>query len=42
MDPEVIFFVEPTLALDPELRDEVLNVMRELANAGMTMLVVTH
>lgn len=42
MDPEVILFDEPTSALDPELRDEVLSVMRNLADAGMTMLVVTH
>lgn len=42
MDPEVIFFDEPTSELDPELRDEVLGVMRELADQGMTMLVVTH
>jgi cystine transport system ATP-binding protein len=42
MDPEVILFDEPTSALDPELRDDVLGVMRELAKDGMTMLVVTH
>jgi cystine transport system ATP-binding protein len=42
MDPEVILFDEPTSALDPELRDEVLKVMRALASEGMTMLVVTH
>ena len=42
MDPEVILFDEPTSALDPELRDDVLQVMRDLANDGMTMLVVTH
>lgn len=42
MDPEVILFDEPTSALDPELRDDVLGVMRELAREGMTMLVVTH
>jgi cystine transport system ATP-binding protein len=42
MDPEVILFDEPTSALDPELRDDVLQVMRDLANEGMTMLVVTH
>ena len=41
-DPEIIFFDEPTSALDPELIGEVLNVMRELASEGMTMLVVTH
>ncbi len=42
MNPEVILFDEPTSALDPELRDDVLEVMRSLANDGMTMLVVTH
>ncbi|MGJ7524855.1 amino acid ABC transporter ATP-binding protein [Variovorax sp. GB1P17] len=42
MDPEVILFDEPTSALDPELRGEVLKVMRDLAGKGMTMLVVTH
>lgn len=42
MDPEVILFDEPTSALDPELTGEVLSVMRDLANEGMTMLVVTH
>ncbi len=41
-DPEVIFFDEPTSALDPELVGEVLNVMRNLAAEGMTMLIVTH
>ncbi len=41
-DPEIIFFDEPTSALDPELIGEVLNVMRQLAEEGMTMLVVTH
>lgn len=40
--PEIIYFDEPTSALDPELTGEVLNVMRALANEGMTMLVVTH
>ena len=40
--PEIIYFDEPTSALDPELIGEVLNVMRELAREGMTMLVVTH
>ena len=40
--PEIIYFDEPTSALDPELIGEVLNVMRQLAEAGMTMLVVTH
>jgi polar amino acid transport system ATP-binding protein len=42
MQPEVMLFDEPTSALDPELRDEVLNVMRQLAEEGMTMVVVTH
>ena len=41
-DPEIIYFDEPTSALDPELIGEVLNVMRDLADDGMTMLVVTH
>lgn len=41
-DPEIIFFDEPTSALDPELIGEVLNVMKQLAEEGMTMLVVTH
>ncbi len=40
--PEIIYLDEPTSALDPELTGEVLNVMRALANEGMTMLVVTH
>ncbi|MGF6607710.1 cystine transport system ATP-binding protein [Paraburkholderia sp. WSM4175] len=42
MDPEVIFFDEPTSALDPALREDVLTVMRDVAKAGMTMLIVTH
>lgn len=42
MDPEVLLFDEPTSALDPEMVGEVLNVMRQLAKEGMTMLVVTH
>lgn len=42
MDPDVILFDEPTSALDPELTREVLEVMRKLAQEGMTMLVVTH
>ena len=42
VSPEIIYFDEPTSALDPELTGEVLSVMRELANEGMTMLVVTH
>lgn len=41
-DPEIIYFDEPTSALDPELTDEVLEVMRQLAQEGMTMVVVTH
>ncbi len=41
-DPEIIYFDEPTSALDPELIGEVLEVMRQLAREGMTMLVVTH
>ncbi|MGX5844940.1 amino acid ABC transporter ATP-binding protein [Mesorhizobium sp. ArgA1] len=42
LDPEIMLFDEPTSALDPELGLEVLAVMRELAEAGMTMIVVTH
>ncbi|WP_035305384.1 amino acid ABC transporter ATP-binding protein [Actinokineospora inagensis] len=42
MGPEVMLFDEPTSALDPELVGEVLGVMRQLADEGMTMLVVTH
>src|SRR5438876_4644092 len=42
MEPLVMLFDEPTSALDPESRDEVLRVMRRLAEEGMTMLVVTH
>ncbi|MEG0986310.1 MAG: amino acid ABC transporter ATP-binding protein [Clostridia bacterium] len=42
MEPEILCFDEPTSALDPELTQEVLSVMRELANEKMTMLVVTH
>ncbi|GAA3590954.1 amino acid ABC transporter ATP-binding protein [Klugiella xanthotipulae] len=42
MDPELMLFDEPTSALDPETVGDVLAVMRELADAGMTMLVVTH
>ncbi len=41
-EPEIIYFDEPTSALDPELTGEVLEVMRDLARSGMTMLVVTH
>ena len=42
VEPEIIYFDEPTSALDPELTGEVLAVMRQLADEGMTMLVVTH
>ena len=42
MDPEVMLFDEPTSALDPEMVGEVLEVMRELAESGMTMAIVTH
>jgi polar amino acid transport system ATP-binding protein len=42
MNPKVILFDEPTSALDPEMVGEVLSVMKELANEGMTMVVVTH
>ena len=42
MKPDIILFDEPTSALDPELVGEVLNVMKKLADEGMTMLVVTH
>jgi ABC-type polar amino acid transport system ATPase subunit len=41
-EPDVMLFDEPTSALDPEMRDEVIAVMRDLAASGMTMLVVTH
>ncbi|MDD3369068.1 MAG: amino acid ABC transporter ATP-binding protein [Lachnospiraceae bacterium] len=41
-EPEIIYFDEPTSALDPELTGEVLSVMKQLAEEGMTMLVVTH
>ena len=41
-DPKIIFFDEPTSALDPELTGEVLSVIRDLADEGMTMLIVTH
>lgn len=41
-DPEIIYFDEPTSALDPELIGEVLNVMKDLAKEGRTMIVVTH
>ena len=42
MEPEIMLFDEPTSALDPEIVGEVLNVMRDLAAGGMTMVVVTH
>ena len=42
MDPEVMLFDEPTSALDPEMVGEVLELMKELARDGMTMVVVTH
>ncbi len=42
MEPEVILFDEPTSALDPEMVGEVLNVIKDLANEGMTMAIVTH
>ena len=42
MQPKVMLFDEPTSSLDPELTDEVLGVMRELAADGTTMIVVTH
>ena len=42
MEPDVMLFDEPTSALDPEMVGEVLNVMTDLAKAGMTMVVVTH
>ena len=42
MNPEVMLFDEPTSALDPEMVGEVLTIMKELAQSGMTMIVVTH
>ena len=42
MEPKIMLFDEPTIALDPELVGEVLNVMKQLAEEGMTMIVVTH
>lgn len=42
MNPEVLLFDEPTSALDPEMVGDVLNIMKELANEGLTMIVVTH
>jgi polar amino acid transport system ATP-binding protein len=41
-EPDVMLFDEPTSALDPEMRDDVMEVIRDLAQGGMTMLVVTH
>ena len=42
MDPEVLLFAEPTSALDPEMVGEVLDLIKEIAREGMTMIVVTH
>ena len=42
MEPEILLFDEPTSALDPETIDDVLDVMKKLAQEGMTMVVVTH
>ena len=42
MNPKIMLFDEPTSALDPEMVGEVLKVMKELAQSGLTMLVVTH
>ena len=42
MEPDVMLFDEPTSALDPEVVGDVLKVMRQLANEGMTMVIVTH
>ena len=42
LDPEILFFDEPTSALDPEMVGEVLNVMKDLARTGLTMIIVTH
>ena len=42
MNPDVLLFDEPTSALDPEMVGEVLNVMKELAKSGLTMIIVTH
>jgi len=42
MEPEVLLFDEPTSALDPEMVGDVLNVMKELAHTGLTMIIVTH
>lgn len=42
MEPEVMLFDEPTSSIDPEMTKEVLDVMRELAHEGMTMIIATH
>ena len=42
MDPDVMLFDEPTSALDPEMVGDVLEVMKNLANSGLTMIIVTH
>ena len=42
MDPEILLFDEPTSALDPEMVGEVLDVMKNLAKEGLTMVIVTH
>ena len=42
MSPEIMLFDEPTSALDPEMVGEVLDVMKDLARSGMTMVIVTH
>lgn len=42
MNPEIMLFDEPTSALDPEMVGEVLDVMKDLAKSGMTMVIVTH
>ena len=42
MNPEVLLFDEPTSALDPEMVGEVLDVMKQLATTGLTMIIVTH
>ena len=42
MNPKVMLFDEPTSALDPEMVGEVLNLIKEVANEGMTMVIVTH
>ena len=42
MDPKLMLFDEPTSALDPEMVGEVLNVMKKLAQEGLTMIIVTH